>query len=155
MNLALEKGERVTTGGKGRVEIGGEAGEVTVVEADAPTMDGLEKRYGTFSGWGMPVGKVEVLLVVGGFDVDRGVEVRLVNKDVNIQEGDLGKQYKMFIRWGIVVEKVEVLLMVGGFDVDGGAEARLVNKDVNIKEGDKGRGDGPGKLDRVTTIEAL
>ena len=29
MNLALEKGERVTTGGKGRGEIRGEAGEVT------------------------------------------------------------------------------------------------------------------------------
>ena len=28
MNLALEKGERVTIGGKGRGEIGGEAGEV-------------------------------------------------------------------------------------------------------------------------------
>ena len=37
MNLALEKGERVTTGGKGRGEIGGEAGEVTGVVADAPT----------------------------------------------------------------------------------------------------------------------
>ena len=43
MNLALEKGERVTTGGKGRGEIGGEAGEVTGVVADAPTMDGLGK----------------------------------------------------------------------------------------------------------------
>ena len=41
MNLALEKGERVTTAGKGRGEIGGEAGEVTGVVADAPTMDGL------------------------------------------------------------------------------------------------------------------
>ena len=51
--------------------------------------------------------------------------------------------------------KVEVLVVVGGFDVDRGAEARLINKDVNIKEGDMGRGDGPGKLDRVTTIEAL
>ena len=50
--------------------------------ADVPTMDGLGKRYGTFSGWGMAAGKVEVLLVVGGFDVDRGAEVRLVNKDV-------------------------------------------------------------------------
>ena len=37
MNLALEKGERVTTGGKGRGEIGGEAGEITGVVADAPT----------------------------------------------------------------------------------------------------------------------
>ena len=41
MNLALEKGERVTTGGKGRGEIGGEAGEITGVVADAPTTDGL------------------------------------------------------------------------------------------------------------------
>ena len=47
MNLLLEKAERVTSGGKGR----GEAGEVTGVVADAPTMDGLGKRYGTFSGW--------------------------------------------------------------------------------------------------------
>ena len=74
MNLALEKGERVTTGGKGRSEIGGEAGEVTGVVADAPTTDGLGKRYGTFSEWGMAAGKVVVLLVVSGFDVDRGAE---------------------------------------------------------------------------------
>jgi hypothetical protein len=107
MNLALEKGERVTMGGKGRDEIGSEAGEVTGVVADAPTMDGLGKRYGMFSGWGMAAGKVEVLLVVGEFDVDGGAEVRLVNKDVNIQEGDMG------------------------------------------------RGDGPGKSDRVATIDAL
>ena len=51
--------------------------------------------------------------------------------------------------------KVEVLLVVNGFEVDRGAEVRLVNKDVNIKEGDMERGDGPGKSDRVTTIEAL
>ena len=42
--MALKKGERVTTGGKGRSEIAGEAGEVTGVVADAPTMDGLEKK---------------------------------------------------------------------------------------------------------------
>ena len=58
MNLALEKGERVSTGGKGRGEIGGEVGEVTGVVADAPATDGLGKRYGTFSGWGMAAGKV-------------------------------------------------------------------------------------------------
>ena len=48
MNLALEKGERVTMAGKDRCEIGGEAGEVTGVVANAPTMDGLGKRYRTF-----------------------------------------------------------------------------------------------------------
>jgi hypothetical protein len=52
MNLALEKRERITMGGKDRGEIGGEAGEVTGVVANAPTMDGLGERYGTFSGCG-------------------------------------------------------------------------------------------------------
>ena len=37
----------------------------------------------------MAARKVEVLLVVGGFDVNGDAEVRLVNKDVNIQEGDM------------------------------------------------------------------
>ena len=70
-------------GGKGRGEIGGEAGDITGLVADVPTMDGLGKRYGMFSGWGMTAGRVEVLLVVSGFDVDRGAEAKLVNKDVN------------------------------------------------------------------------
>ena len=56
---------------------------------NAPTMDGLRKKYGTFSGWGMSAGKVEILLVVGGLDVDSGAEASFVNKDVNIQEGDI------------------------------------------------------------------
>ena len=54
-------------GDKSRGEIGGEAGEVTGVVANAPTMDGLGERYGMFSVWGMEARKVEVLLVVGGF----------------------------------------------------------------------------------------
>ena len=41
--MVLEKGEGVTTAGKGR----GEAGEVTGVVADVPITDGLGKRYGT------------------------------------------------------------------------------------------------------------
>ena len=59
--------------------------------ANVPTTDSLSKRYGAFSGWGMAAGKVKVLLVVSVFDVDRGAEARLVNKDVNIQEGDMGR----------------------------------------------------------------
>ena len=47
MNLALVKGERLTTGSKRKGEIGGEAGEVTRVVANVPTMDGLGKRYRT------------------------------------------------------------------------------------------------------------
>ena len=55
--------------------------------ANAPTTDGLGKRYGTFSGWGMAARKVEV--VIHRLDVDRGAEARLVNKYVSIQEGDM------------------------------------------------------------------
>ena len=51
MNLALEKGERVTTGGKSTGEIGGKAGEVTGVVANAPTTDGLAKRYRWIEKW--------------------------------------------------------------------------------------------------------
>ena len=43
MNLALEKRERVTTGGKGRDEIRSEVG-VTGMVVDASTTDSLEKK---------------------------------------------------------------------------------------------------------------
>ena len=45
MNLALEKGERVTMGGKGRGKIKSEAGEVTGVVENAPNTDGLGICY--------------------------------------------------------------------------------------------------------------
>ena len=41
MNLALEKGERVTTGGEGRDEIGGE--DVNIQEDDMGRGDGSSK----------------------------------------------------------------------------------------------------------------
>jgi hypothetical protein len=41
----------------------------------------------------MAARKVKVLLLVGGFDVYGGAEVRLVNKYVNIQEGDMGRAH--------------------------------------------------------------
>ena len=59
MNLALEKWEKITTAGKGRGEIRDKVGEVTWVVANAPTTDGLGKRYGAFGGWGMEARKVE------------------------------------------------------------------------------------------------
>ena len=50
-----------------------------------------EKGMEPLVDWGWQLKKVEILLVVGGFDVDGGAEVRLVNIDVNIQEGDMGR----------------------------------------------------------------
>ena len=74
---------------------------------------------------------------------------------MHLPTDSLGERYGTFSGWGMPAGKVELLLVVGGFDMDGGAEATLVNKDVNIQEGDMGRGDGPGKSERVATIEAL
>ena len=42
MNLALEKRERITTGGKGKIR--GEIGKVTGMDSDEPTMDSLAKK---------------------------------------------------------------------------------------------------------------
>ena len=60
------KRERVTTGSKSEV------GKITGIVVDAPSMDILGKRHGAFGG--MAVGKMEVLLVLNGLDVDRIVE---------------------------------------------------------------------------------
>ena len=40
----------------------------------------------------MTAGKVKVVLVVSGFDVKRSVEVRLVNKDLNLSSWELNAQ---------------------------------------------------------------
>ena len=36
------------------------------------------------------VATVQILLMVGGFDVDGGAELTLVDVNINIQEGDMG-----------------------------------------------------------------
>ena len=51
---------------------------------DASTMDSLK---GVFDGWVMAAWKVEILVVVGGFDV----EIQFVNMYVNIKEDDMGR----------------------------------------------------------------
>ena len=75
VNLTLEKREKVTTRVKGRGQIRGEVERVTEMTADPPTTKSLGKRYRGFGGWGMADGKVEVLLVVSGLDMDRNVKV--------------------------------------------------------------------------------
>ena len=46
------------------------------------------------------MGKVEVLLVVSGFDGDRSTEALLVNMYINIKEGDLRGEMIQAIRTG-------------------------------------------------------
>ena len=42
--------------------------------ADLSILDSLGKGYGAFGGCGMAAGKVEILLVVSGHDVDTSAE---------------------------------------------------------------------------------
>ena len=46
-------------------------------------------RYGVFGRSGVTAMVMEVLLGVGGFDVDRGAEMTMVNMDIDIQESDM------------------------------------------------------------------
>ena len=47
-------------------------------------------RYGVYSCCGVTAMVVEVLLGVGGFDVDRGAEMTMVNMDIDVQKSDMG-----------------------------------------------------------------
>ena len=47
-------------------------------------------RYGAFGRCGVTAMVMEILLGVGGFDVDRGAEMTVVNTDIDIQKSDLG-----------------------------------------------------------------
>ena len=47
-------------------------------------------RYGAFGAGGVTAMVVEVLLGVGGFDVDRGAEMTMFNTDIDIQKSDMG-----------------------------------------------------------------
>ena len=54
----------------------------------APSGKGV--RYGELGGGGVTAMVVEVLLEVGGFDVDRGAEMTMFNMDIDIQRSGMG-----------------------------------------------------------------
>ena len=64
--------------------------EVIGVVADTLPLSGKRVRYEAFGGGGVRAMVVEVLLGVGGFDVDRGVEMTMFNTDIGIQKSDMG-----------------------------------------------------------------
>jgi len=61
-----------------------------MVVAEVSTMDSLGKRYGPFDRIGVANGEVEVLLVVGGYDVDWGMETEHVNMYADINKSKMG-----------------------------------------------------------------
>ena len=60
------------------------------VVADTAPSSGKGVMYGAFSGGGVTAMVVEVLFGVGGFDVDRSVEMTMFNMDIDVQKSDLG-----------------------------------------------------------------
>ena len=58
--------------------------------ADAPRPGSKGIRDRAFGRNGVETVVMQVLLMVGGFDVDRGAELTLVDVNVDIQESDMG-----------------------------------------------------------------
>ena len=57
---------------------------------DTAPSSGKGLRYGAFGRCDVTAMVVVVLLGVGGFDVDRGAEMTVVNMEIDIQKSDMG-----------------------------------------------------------------
>ena len=64
--------------------------EVIRVVADTVPSSGKGVRDGAFSCSGVTAMVVEVLLGVGGFHVERGVEMTMFSMDIDVQKSDMG-----------------------------------------------------------------
>ena len=80
----------VPTGSEGSNEDRGVGMEVIGVVSDMAPLSGKGIRYGAFGGGGVTAMVVEVLLGVGGFDLDRGVEMTIFNMDIDVQNSNMG-----------------------------------------------------------------
>ena len=81
----------VPTGSEGSSEVGGVGMEVIGVVAVTVPSSGKGVSYGAFAGGGVTAMVImEVLLGVGGFDVDRGAEMTMFNTDIVVQKSDNG-----------------------------------------------------------------
>ena len=76
--------------------------EVIGVTADMAPLSGKGVRYGAFGGVGMTAMVVEVLLGVGGFDVERGAEMTMFNMDIDLWRADKTLFHKIKCREGII-----------------------------------------------------
>ena len=63
--------------------------EIIGVVACTVSSSGKGVMYGAFGGGGVTAVVVEVLLGVGGFDVDRGAEVTMFNMYIDVQKSDM------------------------------------------------------------------
>ena len=64
--------------------------EVIGVVADTAPSSDKRVRYGVFGRSGVTAMVVEILLGVGGIDVDKGAEITMVNTDIDVQKRDMG-----------------------------------------------------------------
>ena len=58
--------------------------------ADAPPPGSKEIGDTAFGRYGMATVVMQILLIVGGFDVDRSAELALLDVNIDSQEGDMG-----------------------------------------------------------------
>ena len=72
-------------------EVGSIDEEVTRVTADSLPLDGQIEWDGVLGGRRLAAREVEVLLEVGGFDVDGGVEISMIQVHIDVQKRNLGR----------------------------------------------------------------
>ena len=58
--------------------------------ADAPLLGNKGTGDRAFGRYGVATVVMQILLMAGGFDVDGGAELTLVDVNIDIQEGDMG-----------------------------------------------------------------
>ena len=76
--MFVDEGRGITSVEEGLGEVRGVGKEVIRVTADTPPLDGQRVGNGAF-GRRVAAGKMEVLLEVGEFDMDGGVELTMIH----------------------------------------------------------------------------
>ena len=99
--LFLDQGDRIATGCESLSQVAGVSVQVfgTGTDAPPPGSKGIGNR--AFGRNGVAPVVMQVLLMVGGFDVDGGVELTLVDVNIDIQESDMAPGGVHFI-WNIM-----------------------------------------------------
>ena len=95
-----------SSGKEGLGKAGNVGVEVIRVAANSLSPDDQREGDGAFGGWGVAAGEVEVLLEVDGFDLDKGVDMIMIQVHIESRNVTREEEYPNWILqdsgcWGI------------------------------------------------------
>jgi hypothetical protein len=94
------------------------------VTADVPPSNGQRVGNGAFDGCGVAAGEMEVLLEVGRFDMDGGMELTMTHTDIHVQKCDF--------RGGGVPGELDGIAAVDAFKELGEGVGTMRPKEENV-----------------------